>query len=71
VATLLGIPKSNVIRKISELEVKLGSKLLNRTTRALSLTDAGRVFAQHAELAIGHFEGAEQALAELQKKPHF
>jgi DNA-binding transcriptional LysR family regulator len=68
-ANLLGVPKSNVSRKISELEATLGSKLLNRTTRALSLTDAGRAFAKHAELALQHLDGAERAVAELQKTP--
>lgn len=68
-AEILGIPKSNVSRKIVELEANLGAKLLNRTTRAVSLTDAGRIFIKHAELALAHFDGAERAVLELQSEP--
>ncbi len=42
-AQRLGIGKSSVSRHISELETYVGAKLLNRSTRALSLTDAGRL----------------------------
>ena len=65
----IGIPKSNVSRKVSELETSLGAKLLNRTTRSISLTDAGRIFIKHAELAIAHFNEAERAVLELSRQP--
>ena len=42
-AARLGIGKSSVSRQISELEAFLGARLLNRSTRALSLTDEGRL----------------------------
>ncbi len=45
-AQRLGIGKSSVSRHISELEVYVGAKLLNRSTRALSLTEAGRLVFQ-------------------------
>ena len=37
----LGIEKSNVSAKIAKLENRLGVRLLNRTTRSVSLTEAG------------------------------
>lgn len=55
----LGISKSVVSRRVSELERRLGVKLLNRTTRRLSLTSAGEALnAQAAELmlALGEME---------------
>lgn len=55
-AKALGLPKSSVSRRVTELEEELGVQLLHRTTRKLSLTEAGR----------SYFEQAEKALSELQ-----
>ena len=59
-AQRLGIGKSSVSRAISELETYVGAQLLNRSTRALSLTDAGRLIfkdcAQMVEAATTAFE---------------
>ena len=38
----LGIPLATVSRQVTELEAHLGTRLLNRTTRTLALTDAGQ-----------------------------
>ena len=43
-AKLAGCPVSTVSRKVSELEQALGLRLLERSTRALRLTDAGREY---------------------------
>ncbi len=42
----LGIPKSTVSRRVSALEAALGARLLQRTTRKLSLTDVGSAYAE-------------------------
>jgi len=68
-AIQLGIPKSNVSRKVSELESHLGAKLLHRNTRSVSLTEAGREFVKHAEEALKSIEAAERAVAELHSAP--
>ena len=47
-AEQLGMAKSGVSRRLSELEARLGSRLINRTTRTSSLTEAGRTCYQRA-----------------------
>ena len=68
-AQALGMPKTTVSRKVSELEAQLGVRLLQRTTRRLSLTNAGLAFAEEAEVAIARLEAAQDAVAELQREP--
>lgn len=46
-ADVIGVPKSNISRKISRLEQHLGTRLLERTTRALHLTEIGQVYVEH------------------------
>lgn len=43
-AEVLGMSKAAVSRHVSELEARLGMRLLQRTTRRLALTEAGRSF---------------------------
>src|SRR5258706_8834780 len=65
----LGMPKSTVSRKVSELEERLGARLLQRTTRKLSLTDVGRTYYQHCARIVGEIEDAERAVSSLQDAP--
>ena len=65
----LGIPKSTVSRKISDLESRLGARLLQRTTRKLNLTDVGRTFHTHAERILAELEEATRAVTHLQAEP--
>ena len=58
-AGLLGLSKSAVSRRISTLEAHLSVRLLERTTRHLRLTDAGRRYLGHALLALEHLREAE------------
>ena len=68
-ATQLGITKSAVSKRVSRLEAELGVSLLHRSTRKLSLTDAGRRFLQHASHARSAADAAAAAASELQKTP--
>lgn len=68
-AVELGMPKSTVSRKVTELEERLQSRLLQRTTRKLSLTDAGRTYYDYAARISGEIEEAERAVSSLQTKP--
>jgi DNA-binding transcriptional LysR family regulator len=68
-ARLLGMPKSSVSRRVAELEAALGARLLNRTTRKLSLTDAGRLYFARTARIIEDLEAADRAVLELQAEP--
>ena len=57
----LGVAKSVVSRRISQLEKHLGSRLLHRTTRRLSLTDEGQQFYQRSVQILADLEDAELA----------
>ena len=65
----LGMPKSTVSRKVTELEERLKARLLQRTTRKLSLTDAGRTYYDYAARIATELEAAERAVSSLQAKP--
>jgi len=52
-----------VSRRVSQLERRLGSRLLHRTTRRLTLTDAGRNFYQRAVQILAELDEAEQSVA--------
>ena len=60
----LGVAKSVVSRRISQLERRLGSRLLHRTTRRLALTDTGRNFYQRAVQILADLDDAEQSVTE-------
>lgn len=62
----LGIAKSMVSRRVSELEKRLGVQLLQRTTRRQSLTEAGREFHQRALQILADLKEAEQVVADAQ-----
>jgi DNA-binding transcriptional LysR family regulator len=68
-AAELGMPKSTVSRKVTELEERLKARLLNRTTRKLSLTDVGRTYYDYCARIAGEIEDAERAVSSLQETP--
>jgi len=59
----LGVPKSKLSRRIAELEERLGVRLLQRTTRKLSLTEAGERYHRHCVAVREEAEAAEETLA--------
>jgi DNA-binding transcriptional LysR family regulator len=66
----LGVPKSKLSRRISELEARLGVRLLQRTTRKLSLTEAGERFHRHCVAVREEAEAAAETVALSQTEPH-
>src|SRR5208337_3449998 len=60
-AELLGVSASAVSRHVAELEEHLDARLLNRTTRRLSLTESGRVFYERCVQLLADLEEAEQS----------
>lgn len=65
----LGLPKSTVSRKVTALEERLAARLLQRTTRRLGLTDAGRAFFDYAARIVADAEEASRAVNQLQAVP--
>ena len=65
----LGIPKSTVSRKVADLEKRLNSRLLQRTTRKLSLTDVGRTYFDQCVRIVSEIEDAERLVTSLQNAP--
>jgi DNA-binding transcriptional LysR family regulator len=68
-ALALGMPKSSVSRKINELEDRVGSRLLQRTTRKLGLTSAGKLYFERCQRIVSDIEEAERALGSMQAAP--
>ena len=65
----LRLSKSAVSKQVSRLEDRLGVRLLNRTTRRLSLTEAGAAFYEGCRKTLSEAEAAEQAVTHLAMTP--
>ena len=59
----LAMPLATVSRKLAELEEHLGARLLNRSTRRMELTDAGRGYEQACRRILDEVASAEAAVA--------
>ena len=68
-ARLLGIPKTTVSRRIAELEREVGMRLLQRTTRSLNMTDAGRLYYEESSRGLRAIEDANLRLADARAEP--
>lgn len=60
-----GLTPSTLTRTVADLERHLGARLLNRTTRRLRLTEAGRLYQQYAEAMLATQAEAHEALGML------
>ena len=68
-ARRMRVGKSVVSREIAALEAELGVRLINRTTRSLSLTDAGRGYFERAQRILADLEDANRAVSEHGESP--
>jgi DNA-binding transcriptional LysR family regulator len=68
-ARTLALPKSTVSRKVLELEKRVGARLIQRTTRTLSLTDVGRVYYEHCARISREADEADLAVQRMQATP--
>ena len=68
-ANKLNISPSSVSKQISSLEDYLGVRLLNRTTRSISLTDIGEIYLDKARNIIEAFDQAEVIVNASQNQP--
>lgn len=65
----LNCSTAQISRQVNALENRLGSKLLYRTTRKVSATEAGKIYYQHCRQILDALQDAEQALTDLQTSP--
>jgi DNA-binding transcriptional LysR family regulator len=68
-ARVLGQPKSSLSRHVSQLEERLGMRLLERSTRHFRLTDAGSSYYQKARAILDELEAADKELAQMRTGP--
>ena len=68
-AEATGHSKSYISKEINRLEERLGVRLLNRTTRSLSLTPEGQHYHDHCLQVIADLEAATQVLSGQQQEP--
>ncbi len=68
-ASELGFAVSHISKAITKLEDRLGARLINRTTRSLSLTDVGQVYFDKAKQIVTDAHEAEQSIHQLQVSP--
>ena len=68
-AQSLGMPKSTVSRRVSELERALGARLLQRSTRRLQLTEVGAEYFEQARRMVDGLEDARRRIEARQAEP--
>lgn len=68
-ARVTHLTKSKLSRRIGALEKELGVRLLQRSTRNLALTEAGRAFHEHCATIVAESNAARDAVARLRSEP--
>ena len=68
-ADRLDISRSVVSKYVTRLENQLGARLLNRSTRRLSLTEVGRVFYERSRKGLAEIEDAQSEVSRMQGDP--
>jgi LysR family transcriptional regulator AphB len=68
-AQQLGLPKSNVSRKVTRLEQSLGVRLLERSTRSLHLSEVGQQYFDHCQRIHEELQHANQSIESLTALP--
>src|SRR5260370_32878812 len=68
-AQRLNMSPAMVTNHVRALEERLGARLLNRTTRKLSLTEAGKAYFDPAALLLAQGEAADSSVSAMQATP--
>src|SRR5580700_9745848 len=68
-AERLGLSRAATSKHVQQLEERLGARLLNRTTRRVSVTAAGRTFYEQCRRILADLEAAERSAGELHNEP--
>jgi DNA-binding transcriptional LysR family regulator len=66
----LQLSNAAVSKNVQELEQELGTQLIRRTTRRLSLTETGRLYFQRICCIMDELESVEETVSDLSVKPH-
>jgi DNA-binding transcriptional LysR family regulator len=69
-AERLGLSRAATSKHVLALEARLGARLLDRTTRKVSVTAAGRAFYEQCRRILAAFDDAERAASQLHNEPH-
>ena len=67
-ASEMGIGQSAVTKQVAQLEAKLGSRLLHRSTHGVSVTEIGRIYYEKCKLIAHHVDEAESVAALMQSQ---
>jgi len=65
----LGEPKSKLSRRVAALEEQLGTRLLNRSTRHVGVTEIGRIYYNHCKAMLVQAEAAQDAIDTMRAAP--
>ena len=65
----LGVPKSKLSRRIALLEERLGTRLIQRSTRRFAVTEAGQTYYQHCKAMLVEADAADEAIALTHAEP--
>ena len=68
-ARALGLQISSVSRRIRALEEELGARLLHRSTRSISLTEAGQDFHRHCMALLEEAQSARESIEKVRTAP--
>ena len=68
-AERLGVSRAAASKHVLQLEDRLGARLLNRTTRRVSVTEAGRTFYEQCRRILAELDDAERSAGELHNEP--
>ena len=65
----LGVPKSKLSRRIAELEHRLDTRLINRSTRTFSVSELGKEYYRHCEAMLVQAEAAQEVIDRSHSEP--
>jgi DNA-binding transcriptional LysR family regulator len=65
----LGVPKSNLSRRVARLEDRLGVRLIERSTRRFAVTEVGQEFYRHCQAVIAEADSAEEVAERRRSEP--
>ena len=69
-AEKIGLSRAQISKSVMQLEEHLGTRLLNRTTRRISLTETGRIYYERCKTILQDIEEIEGIASEQTHKPH-